>query len=172
MWKNKKGIECDDRMKSEDLIYLDTEFISSKYEELTNESATTLITKEQGIAAGVGLSFLKSDLHSKELKQYKISTYRMWLKISDEIKKYPSFKPGDYSTGQRSTTAWVKGTFSMGEWSKEENEKDQINRFFEIEDESAKYALLVCNEYFFQTSLLYKCSHLFYKDIYKFRQWH
>ncbi len=135
-------------VKSEDIIYLDSEFVSLKYEELTNESPTILITKEQGMGAGVGIPFLKSDLHSKEVKQYKISTYKMWLKIAKEMNQYPSFQPGNFSAAQTPITAWINGTLSTGEWTKGENEKDHINVFFEIQDNLATYALLICDEYF------------------------
>src|SRR3954452_7261815 len=78
------------------LIYLDSDFISSKYEEIKKVSPETQFAKTEGMKADGGLPILMAGIHSQETKAFKLSSLKMLKEIYDSLKSYPDFQPKDF----------------------------------------------------------------------------
>ena len=53
------------------LIYIDADFISSKYEEIKKVSPETHFAKTEGMKADGGLPILRAGIHSQETKTFR-----------------------------------------------------------------------------------------------------
>lgn len=103
---NKKGI-------FESLIYLDKDYISAKYEEISNFSPITSITKTEGINAGIRIPILSAGASSIESKTYTISTNTMLSNVIDDLNIIGDFSIYKHAIGQKSKIAWVSGSLSV-----------------------------------------------------------
>lgn len=97
------------------LIYLDKEYISAKYEEITGYTPDTSITKTEGFNAGIRIPILNAGASSIESKSYKLSTSAMLSTILSELSKLNEFSSADHTLGQRSKIAWVTGNFFVSQ---------------------------------------------------------
>jgi len=93
------------------LIYLDKEYISAKYEEITDYTPDTLITKTEGLNAGIRIPILSAGASSIESKSYKLSTIAMLSAIAGDLSRINEFSSTDHALGKRSKIAWVAGKF-------------------------------------------------------------
>ena len=134
-------------MEYDELLYLDVEFLSEKYEEQTGVAPNTVVSKNEGMKAQAGIPFLKSGLHSQVTKQYSSSNQTMLRAVLKSIEEYPVFEP-NLEPGLRPCNVWVEGSFSIGQWGEEPNSKEAVNVFFEVESGEFCYSLLPQNEYF------------------------
>lgn len=97
------------------LIYLDKEYVSAKYEEVAGYTPDTLITKAEGLNAGIRIPILSAGASSIESKSYKLSTSAMLSAIMGELSKLNEFSSSDHALGQRSKIAWVTGNFFVSQ---------------------------------------------------------
>lgn len=97
------------------LIYLDKEYVSAKYEEVAGYTPDTLITKAEGLNAGIRIPILSVGASSIESKSYKLSTSAMLSAIMGELSKLNEFSSSDHALGQRSKIAWVTGNFFVSQ---------------------------------------------------------
>lgn len=97
------------------LIYLDKEYISAKYEEITGYTPDTSITKTEGLNAGIRIPILSAGASSIESKSYKLSTTAMLSAIADDLSKINEFSSIDHALGKRSKIAWVTGKFFVSQ---------------------------------------------------------
>lgn len=97
------------------LIYLDKEYISAKYEEITGYAPDTSITKTEGLNAGVRIPILSAGASSIESKSYKLSTNAMLSSIVDDLSKLNEFSSADHALGKRSKIVWVTGKFFVSQ---------------------------------------------------------
>ncbi len=71
------------------LIYLDVEFISRKYEELTGTNPSESITKQEGAQAGIKALFMNAGVHTQESRSYTVTSREMlqavWTKLLNHI---------------------------------------------------------------------------------------
>lgn len=134
-------------MNYEELLYLDLDFLADKFEESTGTAPKTVISKNEGIEAQAGISFLKSGLHSQVTRQFTTSAQTMLKSIAGDLEIYPAHTPS-FEAGQKPTNAWVKGSLTIGRWSKDETTEQTQNVFFEVIAGSHRYSLLPKNEYF------------------------
>lgn len=134
-------------MKYDNLLYLDVDFLSEKYEERTNVAPNTVISKNEGMDAQAGISFLKSKLHSQVTKQFTVSNQVMLKAIKKTIEQYPESNHS-LGTGLAPKNCWVNGTLSIGEWVNEKKPDETLNKFYEIKSGEITYSLLPQNEYF------------------------
>ena len=134
-------------MEYDELLYLDVEFLSEKYEEQTGVAPNTVVSKNEGMKAQAGIPFLKSGLHSQVTKQYSSSNQTMLRAVLKSIEEYPVFEP-NLEPGLRPCNVWVEGSLSIGQWGEEPNSKEAVNVFFEVESGEFCYSLLPQNEYF------------------------
>ncbi|MDF7809603.1 hypothetical protein P4E94_19350 [Pontiellaceae bacterium B12219] len=137
-------------MNFEDLLYLDPEFLSEKYEEKTGVPPNTMHSRNEGMKAGIGAYFLKSELHSQLTKQYSTSIQTMFKASQKLLEEYPC-EPLELTPGIKPQNLWITGKLTVGHWKKKEGVEipdDKRNTFFEIDSNGVTYALLPQNEYF------------------------
>ena len=149
------------------LLYLDKEYISNKYEEIKNVSASVRITKTEGLNAGVKIPLFSAGASAVESKSYELSTNAMLIEILDELKKLLNFDPSSHDVGKPSSYCWVNGTMSIskitlkrnkytltiiGEPKESQKKPEELiseETYFCVKDEKGnKFALLANGEYF------------------------
>jgi hypothetical protein len=113
------------------LLYLDPDFISSKYEEIKNISPSVQFSKTEGMKAEGGIPLLKADIHTQETKTFCKSSLQMLNEILDELYKYDEFKiTGFDSSNMKTQICWIKGMFTLGAW---KSQVDAVEfRVFEV----------------------------------------
>ncbi|EMS81449.1 hypothetical protein [Desulfotignum phosphitoxidans] len=134
-------------MKYDNLLYLDIDFLSEKYEEETGVAPSTVISKNEGMDAQAGVSFLKSKLHSQVTKQYTASNQVMLKATRKSLEQYPK-STHSLEVGMVPGNYWVEGELSIGQWGENKNSKTALNQFYEIKSGEITYSLLPQNEYF------------------------
>ena len=134
-------------MKHDDILYLDVDFLSDKFEEKTGTAPRTVISRNEGMDAQAGISFLKSGLHSQVTKQFTSSSQTMLKETSKALEGYPKHTP-DLKPGIKPCTAWVSGSLTIGQWGAEKNSEKALNIFFEVKSGEFSYSLLPKNQYF------------------------
>ncbi|QUS61321.1 hypothetical protein [Synechocystis sp. PCC 7338] len=127
------------------LIYLDSEFISTKYEEIRGITPSTEFTKIEGLRSQISIPVISSGIHTQETRKFKVSSLQMWKKINTELYKYPQLKITDFVNYQGTKIGWLDGKFSFGIW----NEKVSNNSYenFELDSKGLRVALLTTPEY-------------------------
>lgn len=98
------------------LIYLDPDFISSKYEEITKDSPTTQFSKTESMKAGGSLHLIKADIHTQETKTFSKSSLKMLSEIIEELWQYPEFKNIGHENNLRTETCWIEGMLTLYAW--------------------------------------------------------
>lgn len=134
-------------MSFDDILYLDVDFLALKYEEKTGIAPRTLVSKNEGIDAQAGISWLKSKMHSQVTKQFTSSNMVMINSVEPVLNAYPTHKP-DLELGTPSINAWVEGRLAIGQWGDEPNSEVAINIFYEVKVGELRYSLLPQSEYF------------------------
>ncbi len=149
------------------LIYLDKEYISAKYEEITGYTPDTSITKTEGLNAGIRIPILSAGASSIESKSYKFSTRAMLSAMLVELSELNEFSSSDHALGQRSKIAWVTGNLFVsqvqvtrtkhvvsiiGKHQKDDvTAKEQVaeENYFQIRaSDGTKFALITAPDYF------------------------
>ncbi|MFM8296647.1 MAG: hypothetical protein ACKN9E_19160 [Microcystaceae cyanobacterium] len=131
--------------KIDKIIYLDSEFISSKFEEIKGICPVTQMTKVEGIRGQLSLGLLSSGIHTQETKTFAVSSFQMWLEIESELIKYPDFKVSNFVNYKGTFVGWIKGNLSLGTW--KEKESDNNYEYFELYSDNQRVALLTQQEY-------------------------
>ena len=134
-------------MRYEDLLYIDLDFLADKHEEITGIAPKTVISKNEGMDAQVGISFLKSGLHSQVTKQFTASSQAMLKAVSASLEKY-SPHIHNLETGSKPVNGWITGKLGIGQWGENKNSDRELNVFFEVKSGGYRYTLLPKNEYF------------------------
>lgn len=151
----------------ESLIYLDKDYISAKYEEISDFSPITSITKTEGLNAGVRIPILSAGASSVESKTYTTSTNTMLSNLLDELSLIADFSTHKHEIGQKSKIAWVSGSLSVAKVKLSQTEHTSTligmpmksekpvtkniaeERFFKIRTaEDIKFALITSPDYF------------------------
>lgn len=134
-------------MTYEDLLYLDLDFLADKHEEITGDAPKTIISKNEGMDAQAGISFLKSGLHSQVTRQFTTSSQTMLKVVQPSLEGYAVHDP-NLEPGQKPINAWITGRLTIGQWGEDKNSESALNIFFEIKSGEYRYTLLPKNEYF------------------------
>lgn len=134
-------------MRYDDVLYLDLDFLSDKFEEKTGIAPSTVISKAEGMDAQVSTYFLKSGLHSQVTKQFTSSSRSMLNSVLQALEEYSLHVP-KLEPGLKPCNAWVHGRLTIGQWGKEKNSETALNVFFEVKSGEHRYSLLPQNEYF------------------------
>lgn len=134
-------------MRYEDVLYLDIDFLSDKFEENTGIAPQTVITKNEGMDAQAGISFLKSGIHSQESKQFSSSRQTMLKEACQSLEEYPKHSP-EVTPGIKPNNVWVAGSLTIGQWGDEKNSEKALNIFFEVKSGEVRYSLIPNNQYF------------------------
>lgn len=131
------------------LIYLDADFISSKYEEIRKVSPETQFAKTEGMKADGGLPILKAGIHSQETKTFKLSSLEMLREIYDDLESYPHFQPKKFKNYEGTQTVWIEGQLTVSAWQSPGESDESAYKLFEIKaDGDVDYSLLLQPESF------------------------
>ncbi len=95
------------KMKCEDLIYLDSDYLSKKYEDEHDELVLTQLVRDEGFQTGVKAFFASGGAHTKEIKTYKVSVYGMYKKLENNLAQYPKIQLVDENVHNK--TGWAIG---------------------------------------------------------------
>jgi hypothetical protein len=90
-------------------IYLDSEFVVRKYEEITNSTPAMTITKTQDVSAKAGWFGVEAGAAVQETKSFSVSSWQMLEQIWESLSVYPQFS-GTYSL----KPLWFSGFLGMG----------------------------------------------------------
>ncbi|WP_419570120.1 hypothetical protein [Rheinheimera sp.] len=134
-------------MSFDDVLYLDVDFLAIKYEEVTGIAPKTVVSKNEGMDAQAGISWLKSKIHSQVTKQFTSSNLVMLKAVDSILNQYPAHVP-TLEAGIPPTNAWIEGRLTIGQWGDQPNSETATNIFYEIKVEEFSYSLLPQNEYF------------------------
>lgn len=135
-----------DKTNFDKLVYLDSEFISAKYEEITEDSPVTEFTKTQGIQGRISLSIFSTGVHTQETRKFMISSLKMWKLISSELCRYPKLDIANFTNYEETKIGWISGNLSVSSWKKEGCQEEY--EYFELYYGSLRVALLSEPEYF------------------------
>jgi hypothetical protein len=144
----------DSEMNCEDLIYIDAEFLSKKYEDENNEPVMTSLVRDEGLNAGIKIPFASGGAHTKEVKSYKVSVYGMYKGLINSLEKYPEIK--EVNKDIHGSVCWVSGRLFVGQHQRvrhsggiEEVLEDGLS--FEIELENTNNIILVTKDEYFSS---------------------
>ncbi len=141
-------------MKCEDIIYLDAEYLSKKYEDENNEPVMTSLVRDEGLQAGVKFLFASGGAHTKEVKSYKVSVYGMYKGLKRNFEKYTEINKVNKDI--HGSVCWVSGRLFVAQHKrvrhsggKEEVLEDGLS--FEIELQNSNNIILVTKDEYFSS---------------------
>lgn len=73
------------------IVYVDSGFISSKYEEIKNIHPDTEFTKIEGLKARASIPVFSAGVHTQETRKFKASSTQMLSEIESVLFSYPAF---------------------------------------------------------------------------------
>lgn len=130
---------------SDNLIYLDLEFISRKYEELFGLDPDTKVTRQQGASAGIKAYFANAGISTQESRTFSITSRQMldksWQHLNESYEQFTVFN--NYTGTQ---VRWLKGELTLGEWRKADSNETGYE-FYELVHDSQRTALLTEKSY-------------------------
>ena len=130
----------------DELIYLDLEFISRKYEEEFGADPAQRITKQEGANAGVKALFANAGITTQESRTYSITSRQMLHTLWNQLATtYTPFK--EFQNYQGTQISWIDGSLTLGEWG-DSNSKNPGYEFYQLNHNSERTALLSNNSYF------------------------
>lgn len=97
----------------EKLLYLDRDFISSKYEYEEGIAPNTTISKTESIKAAAKAFLFSGGASASESKIYKLSTIGMLQKLEKKFEEYPEFNSSDFKLGLPSQICWIEGNLTI-----------------------------------------------------------
>lgn len=100
-------------INTDNVLYLDKEFISLKYEEIEGVNPDTKISKSESMNALVRIPLFSGGASATESKIYSISTMKMLHKLSAHLSKYQEFEADNFSLGKHSRTCWIEGNLRI-----------------------------------------------------------
>lgn len=141
-------------MNCENIIYLDSEFLSKKYEDKNDEPVMTSLVRDEGLQAGIKIPFASGGAHTKEVKSYKVSVYGMYKGLKSSLEKYPEIRVVDKNI--HSNICWVSGRLFVAQHQRvkksggvEEVLEDGLS--FEIELKNTNNIILVTKDEYFSS---------------------
>ena len=133
-------------LNDDNLVYLDLEFVSRKYEELVGANPHEKITKQEGASAGLKAFFATAGLSTQESRSYSITSRQMlhalWPGILDN---YDDF--GAFENYKGTRIAWMKGDLTLGEW-RDSEKREPGYEFYQLIHNSQRTAFLADPSYF------------------------
>ncbi len=141
-------------MNCEDVIYLDSEYLSKKYEDEHDEPVMTSLVRDEGLNAGIKIPFASGGVHTKEIKSYNISVYGMYKGLKSSLEKYPEIQI--INKDIHSCVCWVSGRLFVAQHKRvrkscgsEEVLEDGLS--FEIELEKTSNIILITKDEYFSS---------------------
>lgn len=139
-------------MNCEDLIYIDSEFLSKKYEDENDEPVVTSLVRDEGLHAGIKIPFASGGAHTKEVKTYKVSVYGMYKGLKGNLEKYSEIQTVDKNI--HSKVGWVSGRLFVAQH-KRVRQSGGVEKVledglaFEIELQNTNNIILVTKDEYF-----------------------
>jgi len=131
------------------IVYIDSGFISSKYEEVKQIHPETEFTKVEGMNAGASIPIFSAGVHTQETRKFKISSLQMLSEIESVISSYPEFEKIENSEALETKLVWVTGRLSTSEWVDSKTKKLDGEPYFYIgEEQGDQFPLITKSEYF------------------------
>lgn len=100
-------------MECEKVLYLDSEFLSKKYEDENDEPVMTSLVRDEGLHAGVRIPFASGGAHTKEVRTYEVSVYGMYKNLQRSLEKYPEFQTIDETVHNK--IGWATGRLCVAQ---------------------------------------------------------
>lgn len=130
------------------LVYLDIEFISRKYEELTGSNPAEEITLQEGAQAGIKALFMNAGVHTQESRSFMVTSREMLKRIWIDLENnYTNFNESGFENYQGTTIAWIEGNLTLAEWKKSDSDEPGYE-FFQLNHNGKRTAFLTHVEYF------------------------
>lgn len=136
------------------IVYVDVEFVSQRYEQITGTPAQSIMTRTEGGRVGVNIAFASAGVHTQQSRTYPISSTKMLEEIFDNLqKKYDRINLDTWENGNGSRIGWITGNLTVGIFSRTrrvgglEEEKEE-HQYYELHCGSKRLALLPKTEYF------------------------
>ncbi len=141
-------------MNCEDLIYLDSEFLSKKYEDEHDEPVVTSLVRDEGLSAGIKIPFASGGAHTKEVKTYNVSVYGMYKGLKENLTKYTEIQTVDKNI--HSKICWVTGRLFVAQHKRvrESGNTETVledGLSFEIELKNTNNIILVTKDEYFSS---------------------
>lgn len=137
-----------EQFKTDNLVYLDVEFVALKYEEITGEAPSSRLTRTEGMKAGIGIPVLSAGVHTQETRSYQLSSLGMLKKIWWSLEKYPSFDKNMHSTINKPQIFWVQGHITVSIWGKPKGQDEKYTYYQMLDDkDNTDFSLLTKSEY-------------------------
>jgi len=135
------------------LIYIDADFISSKYEEVKHVSPETQFSKTEGMKASGGIVVLSAGVHSQETKTFKLTSVKMLQEIYTDLVKYPKFQPKHFKNDEGTKTAWIEGVLTMGWWATSKGSDESAYKLFEVKSKIGTHFSLIMQPESFSSNI-------------------
>ena len=141
-------------MNCEDLTYLDSEFLSIKYEDEHDEPVVTSLVRDEGLSAGIKIPFASGGAHTKEVKTYNVSVYGMYKGLKENLTKYTEIQTVDKNI--HSKICWVTGRLFVAQHKRvrESGNTETVledGLSFEIELKNTNNIILVTKDEYFSS---------------------
>jgi hypothetical protein len=142
-------------MKPSSLIYLDTAFIVEAYEAVTGTQPPVTITKAEDVSATLSAGFISGGASTTETKEFPVSSGRMYERVRDEFKEFPSVDLLSAEYDQLPDYFWMTGIFgAAGSQVMQVTEVIHRESYFRLYSdlrEHKKSLILVVNDVYFST---------------------
>ena len=136
-----------EQFKYDNLIYLDVEFVSLKYEEITGNAPSSQLTRTEGKKADLGIPVLSAGVHTQETRSYQLSSLGMLKKIWGDLEKYPSFVKNIHSTINKPRIYWIQGHITVSIWSDSKDKNEKYTYFQMLDKDHTDFSLITKCEY-------------------------
>jgi hypothetical protein len=132
------------------IVYVDVEFVSQKYERITGVSAQSVMTRTEGGQAGVKAYFVSAGVHTQESRTYPMSSSMMLQRVFERLKEdYDPIDLDAWENGKGSRTGWIRGNMTLGRWIRKVNGEEKENhKYYELHSGGKRVGLLPKIEYF------------------------
>ncbi|WP_428001358.1 hypothetical protein [Acidovorax sp.] len=143
----------------QDLLYLDRDFISSYYEVVTGEAATTHFTHQEGKKAGAAIPIFSAELSAVEIKSYNVSSLQMLSRVLDQLGTFAVLDLPRLAGKKQTAYGWINGrlsaavTKSTRHTSKGEEKILAEDRYFTLHATEEPSLALITSESNFQSGI-------------------
>jgi hypothetical protein len=143
-----KGVDMN--VDLDKLVYLDIDYVSRKYEELTGSNPKEQISKQEGGHATIKTFIAGAGISTHETRTYSVTSRDMLQRIWKGINEgYIVFNETSFANYSGTKIVWIEGMLTIASWNKEDD-IDSIYKFIQIKNtESSKKTALLTNMEFF-----------------------
>jgi hypothetical protein len=137
------------------IVYVDVEFVAQKYEQITGTPAESVMTRKEGVQAGIKAIFASAGVHTQESRTYPMSSTTMLETVFDNLKgNYGRIDLDAWENGKGSRIGWIDGNLTVGIFRQTrtvaglEEEKEE-HKYYELHCGDKRLGLLPKITYFY-----------------------